>query len=207
MELASASIFTNIISFTLINLQHVNQINEFQTCFPNLICLSLCYNNEIDFHRLCKIFNHIQNPIKRFEIHCDYILCSHRHTSHFFSKINNLKFTIEYFLLDMTHSSMTWINNCSQYHKTCVLMTTTDFIQIMPNIRYVHLIVNNINIDKLLDINNWKGLVMRCHHLEKITLKTNKSISQDTQLTENILKIQQELSNVRQKIKFHVTSK
>ncbi|CAF1367221.1 unnamed protein product, partial [Rotaria sordida] len=54
--------------------------------------------------------------------------------------------------------SMTWINNCSQYHKTCVLMTTTDFIQIMPNIRYVHLIVNNINIDKLLDINNWKEL-------------------------------------------------
>ncbi|CAF1415231.1 unnamed protein product, partial [Rotaria sordida] len=119
IELASASIFTNIISVTLINLQHVNQINEFQTCFPNLICLSLYYNNEIDFHRLCKIFNHIQNPIKRFEIHCDYILCSHRHTSHFFSKINNLKFTIEYFLLDMTHGSMTWINNCSQYHKTC----------------------------------------------------------------------------------------
>ncbi|CAF4061835.1 unnamed protein product, partial [Rotaria sordida] len=44
IELASASIFTNIISVTLINLQHVNQINEFQTCFPNLICLSLYYN-------------------------------------------------------------------------------------------------------------------------------------------------------------------
>ncbi|CAF1127430.1 unnamed protein product [Rotaria sordida] len=54
IELASASIFTNIISVTLINLQHVNQINEFQTCFPNLICLSLCYNNEIDFHRLLR---------------------------------------------------------------------------------------------------------------------------------------------------------
>ncbi|CAF4653658.1 unnamed protein product [Rotaria sp. Silwood1] len=207
IQLTSASIFTNIIYLILIDLQHVNLINEFKTYFSNLTCLSLCYNNEIDFHRICKIFNHIQNPIKRFEIHCGYVLCSHRRTRHFFSKINNLNFTIEYFLLDMTHASMTFLTNCSQYYKTCFLMTTTDFIKLMPNIRYVRLIANNINVEKLLDINDWKSLVMACHHLEKVTLKVIKSTSQDAQLTQNILQIQQELSNVRKEIKFHVISK
>ncbi|CAF3619994.1 unnamed protein product [Rotaria sp. Silwood1] len=206
MFLASSSIFTNIKSITLFNLQQMNQINEFKTPFPNLTCLSFRYDNQVDFHSLCKVFNHIQNPIKRLEIHCDSVRCSHRHTYIILSKIKNLNFTVESFVLDVTGDSMSVKNDCAQFHATCFLMTMADFIKIMRNIRYVRLTVNNINVEKLLDINEWKSLIITCVRLEKIKLKLIKNMPQNTQTKQNILEIQQKLSNVRHNIEFHVIS-
>ncbi|CAF5062578.1 unnamed protein product, partial [Rotaria sp. Silwood1] len=40
-ELDSLNIFTNVTSLTLINLQQINAVNNYATCFPRLIRLSL----------------------------------------------------------------------------------------------------------------------------------------------------------------------
>jgi hypothetical protein len=204
MELSSSTIFNNIKILTLLNLQHVSQINDFKIFSPNLTCLSLCNEKEMDFHTLCRIFNHIQNSIKRLKIHCSYILCSHRRTDLIFKNLKQLNRTIEYLLVDVAHMSMPLRNDCSQYYNTCLLKTTIDFIKIMPNIQYVHLIINEGNVERLLDVNEWKSLVPACRRLKKVILQVTKSMSQDKQLAEKVLKIQKELCHGEQTIKFEM---
>ncbi|CAF2936189.1 unnamed protein product, partial [Rotaria sp. Silwood2] len=205
MELTSPSILHNVRVVTLLNLQHVNHLNEFKIRLPNLAGLFLRYDKEVDFHSICKVFNYIEQPMQRFKIHCGYLRCPHRHTSIILKKIKNLNETVEYFLLHVTHASMGFLKNCAQYYTTCFLMAITDFIKIMRKVRYVDLIVSSINVDRLLDIKEWTSLVTTCHQLEKITIKVLRNTSQDTQLTENIERIQQELFNVRQNIEFQMT--
>jgi hypothetical protein len=207
MELSSSTIFNNIKILTLLDLQRVGQINNFNIFFPNLTCLSLCYDKEMDFHTLCRIFNHFQNSIKRLKIHCGYVLCSHRRTDLIFKKLNQLNRTIEYLQVDVAHMSMSLRHDCSQYYNTCLLKTTIDFIKIMLNIQYVHLIINEGNVERLLDVNEWKSLVPACRQLKKVILQVTKSMSQDTQLAEKVLKIQKDLSNGEQIIKFEMKSK
>jgi hypothetical protein len=207
MALARSSIFNNIISLTLINLQDINQIREYKTCFLKLTCLTLRYDNEVDFHSLCKIFNQIQSPLKRLNIHCDHIRCSHRHIRHLFSMVNKLNDTIEYFLLDVAHISMGLTNGCSQYYDTCFLKSSTDFMTLMSNIRYVRLIINNDNVEKLLGVNEWKGLVEMCRQLRKVTLQLVEDKLIDKRVRQKILKTKEELNNVRDSIEFQVIFK
>ncbi|CAF2768867.1 unnamed protein product [Rotaria sp. Silwood2] len=207
MESTSSSIFHNVIVVTLLNLQHVNHVNEFKTRLPNLAGLSLRYDHEVDFHSVCKVFNYIEQPMKRFKIHCGYLRCPHRHISIMLKKIKNLNETVEYFVLNVAHASMGFIKNCAQYYATCFLMAITDFIKIMRNVRHVGLIIDSINVDRLFDVKEWTSLVTACHQLEKIRIKIIRNTSEDIRLTENIERIQQELSNVRQNIEFQVTFK
>jgi hypothetical protein len=44
------SIFQNVISITLLNLLCDNEITHLETYFPNMTCLSLWYDNEINFN-------------------------------------------------------------------------------------------------------------------------------------------------------------
>ncbi|CAF3798729.1 unnamed protein product [Rotaria sp. Silwood1] len=198
MELTSPSIFHNVRVVTLLNLQHVNHLNDFKIRLPNLAGPFLRYDSKVDFHSVCKVFNYSEQPMQRFKIHCGYLRCPHRHTSIILKKIKNLNETVEYFLLNVTHASMGFLKNCAQYYTTCFLMAITDFIKIMRKVRHV---------DRLLDIKEWTSLVTTCHQLEKITIKVIRNTSQDIQLTENIERIQQELFNVRQNIEFQMTFK
>ncbi|CAF4754174.1 unnamed protein product [Rotaria sp. Silwood2] len=70
-------IFNNIISMTLLNLPYEYKINQYEEYFPKLTCLSLCYDNEINFNMFYRIFNQIWKQIKRFEIRCAGTICTH----------------------------------------------------------------------------------------------------------------------------------
>ncbi|CAF5169485.1 unnamed protein product, partial [Rotaria sp. Silwood1] len=50
MELTSPSIFHNVRVVTLLNLQHVNHLNDFKIRLPNLAGPFLRYDSKVDFH-------------------------------------------------------------------------------------------------------------------------------------------------------------
>ncbi len=77
----------------------------------------------------------------------------------------------------------------------------------MLNIRHVHLITNKQNLEKLLDMNEWKSLVNVCHQLKKITVELLGSISEKEQLSRKAIEIQKILHNDRQTVKFYIASK
>jgi len=96
------------------------------------------------------------------------------------------------------------MNNSSQDNDSWFLIKTIDFIKSMINIRYVHCIINNENLEECLDANEWKNLVNECHQLTKITLQVTRDMFEGKQLTQKIQKIQKELFEVRETIKFQI---
>ena len=76
-ELRSLAIFTNVTSLTLLNFRNMITINIYKTYFPKLIRLALWYDNQIDFNVVKDIFVYLQRSIRRFEIHCPALVCSH----------------------------------------------------------------------------------------------------------------------------------
>jgi hypothetical protein len=204
MKLATSDTFKNVQSLTIFNFQDKKQICEMRISFPILNHLSLRYDGEIDFHKILKIFELISPSIKRLEIYCDSMSCSHYRLEHLFTRVNDLNRTVESFVLYLNYISRSLVNNCSQAFTKCVLRTIGDFIKIMSNIRYVRIITQG-SIDPLLDATEWgNGLIDRCRQLEYIKLKTTKTGLNGTQFDEKIQEIVNALFNKRESIIFEV---
>jgi hypothetical protein len=205
MAFPFARILGNIKFLVLDNPQYMNQVNEAKRYFSSLTCLSLRFDNEVDFHSLDRIFNQIPISIKRFEIHGASVVCSHHHTELLYGR--NINSMIESFVLSVVHTPTLLINNCVQGHNKCVLRSIIDFIKMIPNIRYVRVIINQGHIETLLDGNEWMSLVEKCKQLDKITLKVLRNMSQNVQLEQKIQDIKNSLHNTRQSIKFEIKTK
>ncbi|CAF4737860.1 unnamed protein product, partial [Rotaria sp. Silwood2] len=184
IKFAPLYIYNNIQSFTLVNLEDKKQINQFKLYFPNLTRLSFYYDTKVNFCVLCKIINQIPKSVKRFEIHCHYIDCPHRHGRQLITSIDQTNDTVEYFLLNMAPSFKTLINICFQGYYACFSVSTIDFIKSMLNVQDVHFIINEYNVKKFLDINEWKNLVEMRQQLRNVILQSVRCMSPDTQLKE-----------------------
>lgn len=206
MALASLDKFKNVEWFTLHNLEKLSQISDMKRCFPNLINFRTLFDNNVDFHRLCKIFNLMPNSIQRFEVHCGSISCSHDQLSLLFMKtdfntsIKSVKFNIGYV-------SSSLMNNCKQYFPKCILKTIADFVKIMPKIENITIIVHKGNVRTFLDLNIWNDLVNYCNELKNITLKMMESTFEDKKLLEKTQQIKDVLENIRPTIQFQVKVK
>jgi hypothetical protein len=193
---SSLSIFTNIISLTLLNPLHVQQINNYAAYCPKLICLSLWYDDEVSFRTVSDILQQLNRPIRRFEIHCSGALCTHHHLDQL-NQTYRQNFIVEYFLLDVGHFPLPSMNECYQQQKSCFLMAIIDFIKSMHNIRYVRLITNRYNIDKVFDWNEWKNLINTCQHLKKITVETLQSMLSGEQFVQKAMEIEKLSDNTQ----------
>jgi len=207
-ELVPLDVFTNVISLTLLSFQgrHLTNTDIYERHFPKVIRLSLWYDNEVNFTWLNNILKQLYKPIKRLEIHCEGVLCTH-HLTDTLNTGSDQILTVEYFLLDVRHASLPSMNECSKNHKSCFLMIIIYLMKKMLNIRHVHLITNKQNLEKLLDMNEWKSLVNVCHQLKKITVEVLGSISIKEQLSRKAIEIQKILHNDRQTVKFYIASK
>ncbi len=199
------SIFREVICMSLVNFPYENQIDQYKICFPNLICLSFYYDNEINFHRFHHIFDQLWNGIQRLEIHTTGIPCIHYGISPF-ENCYKMNMGIEYFLFDVRHFSLISMNNCFEHSQSCFSMTLIDFIKTMRNIRYVCLMINRNDVEKFFDLELWEDLIMICSKLKKIKIDILGKINSenDEQLTSNALNIQTCLQNLRQTIKFQI---
>jgi hypothetical protein len=151
--------------------------------------------NTISFWSEVDLLNNFPRPIKRFEIHCAGVLCTHYDADQL-SMRNTQNWTIGYFLLDVGHFPLVSMNECLKNYQSCVLMTTINFIKKMCNIRYVRIITHKYNLDKLVDANEWKNLVHDCHHLKKVTLEVLGSMLQRDALKRKALEIEKVIQNV-----------
>ena len=75
-------------------------INIYETYFPQLIRLALCYDNQIDFNAVKDIFAYPQRSIRRLEIHCPALVCSHNLVDQPGATFTD-RSSIRYFVLDM----------------------------------------------------------------------------------------------------------
>jgi len=203
-ELVFLSMFKRIISITLLNLPYENAIIHYETYFQNLTCLSLCYDDEINFNMFHTIFNQFWRRIKRLEIHSAGTICTHFGTSQFTNwyKINT---SVEYFLFDIGHFPSISMNKCFEHNYFCFLTTIIDFITRMQSIRYLYLIINKYDVERLLIVENWEFLVIKCFQLKKITIQVLGSLVQNEQLLQKVLNIQKKLCNIRKTIKFQIS--
>ena len=203
MELESSVIFKHIESLTLTDSAAVNSLINLQEYFPNLQRLCLHYNNKIDSRKLCRIFNQIQIPLKRLEVHGDFVQCSHHRTYPIFTKLSKFNNTVQSFLLHVKNL----VNTCEQGYDTCFVRTMMDFIETMLSIRDVCFVINEGNMASLLDVNRWQRLIKTCPQLNKVILKVIKNTSQDIELEQKILGSENELNNIRENFKFRVRVK
>jgi len=204
-ELVPLDVFTNVISLTLLSFQgrHLTNTNIYERHFPKLIRLSLWYDNEVNFKRLNDILKQLWKPIKNVEIHCERALCNHHLTDSLNTKSDQI-LSVEYFLFDIGRVSLPSMNECFERHKSCFLMIIINLMKKMLNIQHVHLITNKHNLEKLLDINEWKCLVNVCHQLKKITVEVLGSISEKEQWSQKAIEIQKILQNYRQTVKLYI---
>jgi hypothetical protein len=199
IELSHLSIFPNIISLTLVNLQHIRQIDDFRKAFPNVKCLSLWFDNEVSSQTMANILQQVRHLFTRLKIHCAEPICTYQPYLEW-----SRDTTIEYFQLDVGHFPLNSMNSDLQDYNINFFITTINCIKYMNNLRYVHLIINNYSLQKFLDVNEWKDLVQKCHRLTKITSQVTGYILKDEKLIEKVGNIQKGLCEIRKKSKFQL---
>ena len=197
--------FNQIISLTLLNLQVLEVVSEYGVYFPKLTRLSLRYTNEIGFNAMKNILPCLPETIRRLEIHCTRVLCTHYEVEQFYQNIS-FNYQVKYFLLNLDQYPLISSDECFQQYKACFLITTIDLLKYIENLRYVHLIINQYDLDKLLDMTVWKDLLFYCHLLKKVTVQILGNISQDEILTKKITEMQDKWRYTGRNIKFQVIS-
>ncbi|CAF0958338.1 unnamed protein product [Adineta steineri] len=197
------NIFQNVISITLLNQPHKNEIIYLNKYFPSLTCLSFCYDDEIDLNEFNQIFHQFSHQTKRLEINCAGILCRHYDTT-FLTKSYLENSTVQYCLIDVRYFPLISSDQCSMSHSSCFLKSIIDFIKRMTCIQHVHLVINKNDIEQLLNINDWTALLNRYSQLKKITIEVLGNTFQNEQLEEQAMYIQNELRNTRETVKFQI---
>jgi hypothetical protein len=195
------AIVSKIISLTFVNFKNIYQIKKHITCYPNMIFLSLRYDSGVNYETIVQIIQRFQNPIRRVEVHATkirkyyFILPSNRN--------DNQNTTIEHLLLNIDFSKFRSHRNFKPGDDEWILRKTIDFIQCMINLRSVKLLINSYNLNRFLVDNEWNNLINRCCQLRKITFQITGDILNDQQSAQ-ILKIQKDLHELRDTIKFQV---
>lgn len=195
---------TNVVSLNLLNFQSINLIHIYEEYFPQLTHLSLWYDNEVDLNRLFTIMNYIRSPIRRFEIYCGEIICSHQGYSQLSYGIMN-NFTVNYFLIDISHSSLPLTNACCLQYVSCSLTIIIDFIKKLNNIRHIHFITNRYHLNELLDEYQWNFVAFYCKKLKTINIEIRENISEEQEaLVQKVMRIQNILKTYAPVVKFQV---
>lgn len=194
---------TNVISIIVIDCERIEQIKEYETYFPNLKSISVWFNDNINFSIFNQKLNQLCHSIKRFQIRCAKISCTHYLISNS-NKSSTKNSTIEYFILDVNHSILSSMNYYIEHDESCFFTTIIDLIQYMSNIRYIRFIVNKYNLKHFLYFGQWVRLINQCCYLKKITLQIMENIQQNQQLIEDLKKLYDYLEIIRPSIKFKV---
>ncbi|CAF1142598.1 unnamed protein product [Adineta steineri] len=125
-EISYLSVFTNVVSLTLLNPWNIDQIKTYTILFPKLNCLSLWYDgDEVNFNTLSDILQQsFCQQIRRFEIHCAVTSCSHFQCPPYVKNLN-----VRYFLFDAGYFPLPSVNQGAIQNKLCFLLGIINFIK------------------------------------------------------------------------------
>ena len=177
-----------VLSLTLIDLQMLESVSQYGVYFPNLIRLSLRYDNEIGLNVMKNIFRYLPRSIRRLEIHCTRVLCPHYEREQYdMFDISACSLYVTYLLLDLDQFPLISMEECYQEYQTCFLRTLTEFVKHMSWLKYLHLIVNQYDLDNLMNMEQWRGLVFNCRYLRKVKLQILANVADSEILSRKIL--------------------
>ncbi|CAF3396947.1 unnamed protein product [Rotaria sp. Silwood2] len=201
-ELDSLLLFANIESLELINFEEVNLMKSFQTYFPNLKCLSLWYDNELDFIHLNNVLNNVFEPISRFEVHCSVVVCSDSSENELHLRLMTNP-SIKYFILDLGNPTSTSINDINHRFQPCSFKKIIDLIQNMNRIHHFRLLTYRDKLNEFLDLYLWEKLADNCHALKEITLNVFGKIEPNEEMKQKIIQIRSIMST---RVEFEIRS-
>ncbi|CAF4421473.1 unnamed protein product, partial [Rotaria sp. Silwood2] len=162
------------------------------------------YDMEVEYKLFNELLDELKNKIKRFEIHCPGIFGNQTDVDSL-KQMNKKMTSIQYFLLDIGHHSLTATNEHLQHNKPFVVfITSIGFISRMPCIRYIHLIIKNYDVEHFLDDDQWKIPVELCSSLQKIILQVLGNTFHRAWWINEVLEIQTTLRIIRPTINFQI---
>ncbi|CAF1376189.1 unnamed protein product [Adineta ricciae] len=190
VSLSSLTIYTNVVSLTLLGSSNSSEIGQYAACFPQLTRISLCYIKEADFNQLKYCLTQLPRSIRRFEVHCSRVIYV---VDSMLTQLNQIKIqneNIDYFLLEVGCSP---VSLAHQYYLNCYssgLQMILDFIKNLTSVRYVHCMADQANLFMLQDWNEWKNLLPVCRQLKKITLQTWRHTPSGEKYIKKVLELQ-----------------
>ena len=174
--------------------------------FFNLTCLSLSYEGQMTFNKLCWIFTKIPHFIKHFRLKCDSMEC-------FDCVLKTIRLpdipsndTITTFVFHLNSISQSSLNDYCEESDKCLLNVLIQLISMMPLIRSIRLFIKE-HIERLLHAVEWISLLDRCRRLDVIKLRGNSTIRSEMEFLEKIQDITDQLQQIRPSINFQVQVK
>ncbi|CAF4174610.1 unnamed protein product [Adineta steineri] len=194
-----------LISITVHNLQYVHLSRDYQRCFPNWTRLSLYnYDREINYAKLENILYELQHQLKRFEIHCPGLYVSYNNIDPP-KDLKNKLIMIEYLLIDISLPSSNPMYGYRESYATQYFLVETKLMQTMPHIRYLHLIIQNHDIQRVCYFAPWEMILFTFFKLQKIQIDVCGSTSENKEsLANRALEIQTEIRTHRKSFQFQI---
>lgn len=191
--------FQEISSLTLLDLELLESISQFEYYFPKLNRLSLRYNNAIDFNRMKTILRCLPRTIRRFEIHSTRILCSHYEQPGLMNFFES-NYQVKSFLLDLDSYPLISPEECFLEHPACFLVTLMEFLRSMPRIECLQLIINRYDFENLIERDEWESLFQRLFYLRMVKFRILGMIPGEDFLWKKIEQMRERFSTFRQSL-------
>ncbi|UJR19851.1 hypothetical protein I4U23_022984 [Adineta vaga] len=186
---------------------HDMYLNEYDLrYYRNWTRLCLYYDREINYKILEKILYEFQYQLKQFEIHCPglYVCYGNYDTP---KDLEKKMVMVEYFLLDISLQSARPMYGFNESHQRQYFMVEMKLMKTMPNIRYLHLIIQNDDVERVCYFTVWQLIALTFPKLTKIRIDVRGSSSENKEsLIKQALKLQTDIGARRKSFKFHIRS-
>lgn len=201
-HLSSAS--TKLISVTCYDLQNLSLRRDYIRCFPNWTRLCFYYDHETNYVVLENILYEFQRQLKRFEIHCPGLYVSYNDIDPP-KDIEKKMIMVEYLLLDISLQSSRPMYGFLDSYQRRYFGAEMKLMKTMPNIRYLHLIVRNDDIERVCYFTIWQLIALTFSKLKKIQIDVRgTTFEQRESLMNRALTLQTEISAHRESFKFKI---
>lgn len=188
----SRSLFPKIVSLIILNPTRDTEYYQFQSSFPCLTSLSICYDDEISFETIFTLLKKLNGSIKRVKLIFMMNSCSHYYINSSDSpNISNQD--IQRFYIDVRHSPMILLNEYCEHDNLSLLVTILHIIKSVINVRFVHIFVRMLNVAVNFNYDLWKDVFITCRSLRCIRIDNFDATQQGELVLESSNKIERHI--------------
>ena len=162
--------FDQLVSLTLLNPQRVSALPTMLRSLPTVRAISLWFDDEFQFPFLQDVYNSPFTGVTRLQVHCagaigDQCVLSDTWLHY------TANATIKSFIFDSGYYALRSSRYCFFNPGPCFLRSAGKFIRCLVNVRRVQFITDRYQIETFLQIEQWKKIISRCAHLDRIVIQ------------------------------------
>ncbi|CAF1494160.1 unnamed protein product [Adineta steineri] len=146
--------------------------------FIKKILPKIKYGKTVSLELRKNILYELQHRLKRFEIHCPALYVSYNNIDPP-KDLQNKLIMIEYLLIDISLPSSNPMYGYRESYATQYFLVETKLMQTMPNIRYLHLIIQNHDIQRVCYFASSEMILFTFFKLQKIQIDVCGSTSEN----------------------------